>query len=220
MKSTKKYFLMILAIVFVALNALIFLITYNNNKEAFNSLSWWLAYAMVMLPLVALLIMRLANPDNERKQSVFLPLMFPLSLIVFIAGISFLFFTKIPFMVPLIILIVFAALIAIGFAFGFMYKDHLKTIEVKEVKVIDMEGLILYLDNLTKNGEENVRKTAEKLLDLAMVKKETNDEIEKLEKRIFEITYFMDRDFKENKLGNFYNHASNMEKLLKQRKEL
>ena len=146
--------------------------------------------------------------------------MFPLSLIVFIAGISFLFFTKIPFMVPLVILIVFAALIAIGFAFGFMYKDHLKTIEVKEVKVIDMEGLILYLDNLTKNGEENVRKTAEKLLDLAMVKKETNDEIEKLEKRIFEITYFMDRDFKENKLGNFYNHASNMEKLLKQRKEL
>ena len=217
--SVKQLALLVGIDLLIVLNLLIFIITSMNKKEAFQSAAWWLSYALAMLPIIIIVVAMLVTRKNERLQSPFLPLLFPVSVFILIVAVVFLFFgPSLPVLIPILFLVVFSGFVALGFIFGAFYQSRTKNEEIKEVKVIDMDGLIKYLDNLALNENENIQKTAQKLSDLAQSpSNKDEEELNKLEKRIFEITYFMDRDIKEGKTNNLFFHAEQMEKLLKER---
>ena len=222
--KTRKYFIAIMAIFLVVLNVCIFLITNLYKKEALQNPSWWISYALLMSPLVIIILVRFLNKDNDRKLSAFLPLVFPISALVFILGLVFIFIAhKLTMIIPLMFLIIFLALAAIAVVFGLMHKENEKNVPYKEVEIMNMQSLRNYLQELSNHGNQNISTRSLELYDLALKDPKpelSEEELKKLEKRIFEITFYMKRDLKENKLNNFFNHTDNMESLLRQRGNL
>ena len=218
-----KYFIIIWGIVLAAFNGVLFLSIATWKKEAFELAAFWGLYASVMLSFVAVLLICLLSKKNKQEQSILVTLVGPLAIVGILVG-TILFFSidKIELVYILIPYIIVFAIMIIAFVFGHMYNSHLDNIEVKVTKVIDMDGLIVFLANLQSlTSDANVIKVLNNLINKAslVVKNPDDSELKKLENRIFECALFVEKDLKENNFNNFLMNAERMEKLLEQRSE-
>ena len=218
--KTTKYFLGIFAAAFITVNALIFVITGVCQKEAFQYAGWWLSLSLIEVVFILILVMRLMNPDNERKQSPFLPLLLPICAVVFLGGLIMIFFRKIYFLIPLLILITFSGFATIGLIFGALHKENVANVPQKIVDITDMAGLIAFLHELENHSDNRVKAVAETLLELAEVNVTPSNEVASLEKSIFERACFMKKDLLANNLTNLLFQAGEVQKLLQKRSVL
>ena len=216
-----KYFLVISIVLILVFNAVLFLSVATWKEELFELASFWGLYISVMIMFISLLSLGIISNKNIKGQNLFSSLILPVSGFGILLGIILFFFVgKLKLAIVLIPYIIFVGIIAIGFVSGFVYQNHLDNLDEKIVKVIDMNGLVEFLLNLQNRTSNSVIKTTlVKLIEKASfkVKDEENNELKKIEKRIFEYALFIEKDIKNSNVNNFLMNAETLEKLLDQR---
>ena len=216
-----KYFLVISSVLILVFNAVLFLSVATWKEELFELASFWGLYISVMIMFISLLSLGIISNKNIKGQNLFSSLILPVSGFGILLGIILFFFVgKLKLAIVLIPYIIFVGIIAIGFVSGFVYQNHLDNLDEKIVKVIDMNGLVEFLLNLQNRTSNSVIKTTlVKLIEKASfkVKDEENNELKKIEKRIFEYALFIEKDIKNSNVNNFLMNAETLEKLLDQR---
>lgn len=221
MNKLNKYFLSICVVIIIAFNAVLFLSVNSFNKELLANSSFWCLYAVMMLILLVLSLIFFIRCRNKYEQDLMGLFVVPIYVVLLIAGIVLFFFIeKIRFefiLIPAIIILTIPICVLI---ISLFYKKHVDNIEVKEVEIISMSGLVEYLSNLSNQTENKIiKETIDKLLDKCniIVMDESNSELKKLEARIYEYALFLKKDLKASSVNNFILNATKMEKLLEQR---
>ena len=218
---SSKYFLVISSVLILVFNAVLFLSVATWNNELFNHAPFWGLYACIMLMFIAMLLLGVVNNKNIKGQNAFSTFIIPVVLFGILLGIILLFFvSKLKLAFVLIPFIIIVGIVIVGFITGAVYQNHLDNLDIKVVKVIDMNGLIEFLMNLqNKTNEAVIKQMLIRLIEKASisVSNEENVELKKLEKRIFEYALFIEKDINNSSVNNFLMNANNMEKLLDQR---
>lgn len=216
-----KYFLVISIVLILVFNAVLFLSVATWKEELFEHASFWGLYVSVMVMFISLLSLGIVSNKNIKGQNLFSTLILPVSGLGILLGIILFFFVaKLKLAFVLIPYIILVGIIVIGFVTGFVYQNHLDNLDVKVIKVVDINGLIQFLIDLqNKTNDANIKSVLGKLIEKASykVKDDENIELKKLEKRIFEYALFIEKDIKNNAFNNFLMNAETLEKLLDKR---
>ena len=216
-----KYFLVISIVLILVFNAVLFLSVATWKEELFELASFWGLYASVMLMFISLLSLGIVSNKNIKGQNLFSTLVLPVSLLGILLGIILFFFVaKLKFAFVLIPYIILVGIIVIGFVTGFVYQNHLDNLDIKVVKILDMNSFIIFLEDLENNtSNSNIKEVLNKLIikSAVLVIDRENSELDKLEKRIFEYALFIEKDILNNDVNNFLMNAEKLEKLLDKR---
>lgn len=216
-----KYFLVISIVLILVFNAVLFLSVAAWKEELFKLSSFWALYISVMLMFISLLLLGIVSNKNIKGQNLFSTLILPISGLGILLGIILFFFVaKLKLAIVLIPYIIFVGIIAVGFITGCVYQNHLDNLDVKVVKIIDMNSFIIFLEALENNtSNSNIKEVLNKLIikSAVIVMDRENNELKKLEKRIFEYALFIEKDILNNNVNNFLMNAEKLEKLLDKR---
>lgn len=211
------YAVIILMTCILFYNLILFL---SIKKEVLSLSTFWINYSCVMLGFGLIGSIIVVSRKNTLHVDLFVPVVMPFALIMIVLGsVLFAFVQRLSNLGLIIMNLVILFFIVIGYIVALMYQNSLKNIKEKEIVVRDYESMKFNFEDLrTKTSNASVVKELTNIITMIDKIKESNtDDVKNLDKRIFELGYFINNDMKKETMNDFYMHTETLLKLLNER---
>lgn len=221
----KKYFIIIWFLVTAVFNVCLFLLT---NKEFYERSVFWVSYAFIMTSSVFFLVSYLVftGGDEQRKANAAALASFLYLVTVFVIGSIFMGLSRLMnnvlWVVPFIVLLIISLIFALLFIFGVIQREWVKANPQKHPEVFDMTSLIALLYKLFDLAdEESVKNGISSLIEQALATaslKSDKENVKLIEKQIFEYAIFLHHNVEKSEIQNVFNNIEKLQKLLEKRR--
>ena len=217
-----KYYFIVWAVLLALYNVVAFLVT---SKET-RLLAFWVSYGFVMAGFIVNLLSALLDFPDDDKLNPFTTFSFTFVVVCQLAGIIYVLIPTAPAVDVIIPYAVLTAVYVILMVFSF---KTLKQTEVKHTASVqtttaitgNMHDLIDFFKELKESSQDlAVRNALNDLSHYIMsssVSDKMNEEVNALEKRIFEYADFIKKNVEKNEIGNIFNNIDNVKRLVKER---
>lgn len=212
-----KYYFIVWAVLLALYNVIVFLITSEETRLT----AFWVSYGFVMGGFAANVVSALLDfPDNE-KLNPLTSFSFTFVVVCQLVNIIFLIVPTAPFVAVFIPYIILTAIYIILMVFSMKTMNHVAANPQKTREIFNMSDLVEYFKELKELASDVAVRNA--LNDLshyimsASVCEKENEEVNNLEKRIFEYSSFIKKNVERNEITNIFNNIDNVRKLVKER---
>lgn len=225
MKSIfKKYFLLLWLVVVAVYNAVLFLLFNQFSKETLKENNFWVIYACMMFAFVVWLVVGLF--EKKTKLGGISPvntLVYPYIVVIFLMTTIMLFFVKDILLVLIIIpMIIITAAFLIFMIFACLNHKWEKDNPQKVQELFSVEGLEEYFEGIALKCDESCKNAVYDLSTFCNGLKSIkgSDELDALEKRLFEYASFIKQNALRGEELNINNNIQKVKDLLKEREAI
>lgn len=210
------YYLVIWAVVVGVFNILLFILDKNHNSE------FWVTYSFVMVSFVINLIGFMVTPRQKQRINSITTFCFIYALVSLIAGIIFFIIGNANIAIIISIFVVIAGIFIILNVFGTINQKQIKEYNVEnKMTIADMSSLVTYLQDIQKNSDNvAIRNSINDLVNFVMgatPNKNNLEEVESIEKQIFEYSTFIKKNVQQDEVNNVFYNIDKVKQLLKER---